>query len=56
MTTCSICGKPIIEQDYEDGNCTDTDTGEVHDACLIEWQDDEEYRRGDEEYDWTRGT
>ena len=51
MPICVLCGNPITEQDYEDGNYCDTELGEVHNGCLVEWQDDEEYRRGDEEYD-----
>ena len=56
MLECDLCGLPITEDDFENGNVVQTAFGNWHNDCINEWQDDEEYRRGDEECDGSRGT
>lgn len=56
MSTCILCGYSITEQDMEDGDYCDTELGEVHSGCLVEWRDDADERRRDKEYDWSIGT
>ena len=47
MTTCAICGEVITEAEAEAGDYVDTNTGEVHNRCLAEWESDADGRRAD---------
>ena len=47
MTTCAICGKAITEAEAEAGDYVDTNTGEVHNRCLAEWEHDAPNRAAD---------
>ena len=48
---CCLCGDPITEDQAEAGDYVDTSTGEVHDRCLEEWENDADGRRADAAYD-----
>ena len=54
MTTCAICGEVITENEADAGDYCDTSTGEVHDHCLQEWQDDRDGRLADYYHDRNR--
>lgn len=56
MLECDLCGLPITEEDFENSNVVQTSLGNWHNDCINEYEDDAEYRRGDEECDERRGT
>ena len=44
---CAICGHVITEAEADAGDYVDTNTGEVHDHCLQEWERDASGRAAD---------
>ena len=44
---CAICGHVITEAEADAGDYVDTNTGEVHDHCLQEWERDASGRDAD---------
>lgn len=56
MLECDLCGLPITEEDFENGNVVQTAFGNWHNDCINEYEDERDERRGDEECDRMRGT